>query len=301
MRVTTKMSVGTLTSNLNRSQARMADLQTQLSSGSRLNRLADDPAAVDRSLGLRGELRNIEQYQKNIDDGTGWLELSESTLNELETVFVTARGLAVQGASDNYNEEQRRSLADQVDQYLEHAVSLSEARYRGRYIFGGTNTGRPPYLARRDGTGRALAVQAAGDSSGSIEREVVAGVTVQVNVPGSALFEGEINAFSALIALRDGLRRNDVAAVRGSLTTLDDVRENISNVRGQIGARVNRMEITRNLLDRMSTDMKSSLSEEEDVDVTAAVLQLQQQQDVFQAALASANMAVPESLMDFIR
>ena len=72
-----------------------------------------------------------------------------SGFHELETLFVEARGLAVQGASDTYDSQQRAALADQIDQFLEHAVSLSESRYRGRYIFAGTQTSEPPYAATR--------------------------------------------------------------------------------------------------------------------------------------------------------
>ena len=69
MRVTTNMAVNNLVRNLDRSYGRMVKFQQQLSSGSRINRLSDDPAAVERSLALRTELRNMEQFQKNIDDG----------------------------------------------------------------------------------------------------------------------------------------------------------------------------------------------------------------------------------------
>ena len=91
MRVTTRTAVDTLVQNIDRSYGRIVKFQSQLSSGSRLNTLSDDPAAVERSLSLRAELRNIEQFQKNIDDGTGWLEISEAALNELESLFVEAR------------------------------------------------------------------------------------------------------------------------------------------------------------------------------------------------------------------
>jgi len=88
--------------------------------------------------------------------------------------------------------------------------------------------------------------------------------------------------------------------VRASLTQLTDMRERISSVRGVIGARVNRMELTRNVLDRVSVEMTSILSEDEDVDLTATIVNLQQEQDVFQAALASGASIIPQSLMDFI-
>jgi flagellar hook-associated protein 3 FlgL len=369
MRVTTNMAVGTLVTNLDRSYERMTRLQEQTSSGSRLNSLSDDPAAVERSLALRSELRDIEQYQKNIDDGSGWLQLTESSLNELESLFVEARGLAVQGATSTYNASQRNAIADQVDQFVEHALSLSEARYRGRYIFSGTRTSTPPYRAVRDDNGNILAIEASGDSTGTIEREITAGTVMQVNVPGPALFESperitislgtladgmaaadaerlqvlfgddrsmtleelkgilsgpepdpplseelrqsltdlrdayqprDSNPFGVLIDLRQALRDNDAEAVRSTLSQLDAVRENISALRGVIGARVNRMETTRNVLDRVSTEVSGILSDEEDVDLTSAIVNLQTEQDVFQAALASGGVVVPQSLMDFI-
>ena len=300
MRVTTQMAVNNLVGNLNRSFGRMVRFQQELSSGSRLNNLSDDPAAVERSLSLRSELRNIEQFQKNIDDGTGWLELSEVSLSELETLFVEARGLAVQGASDTYNSQQRRSLADQIDQFLEHVVSLSESRYRGRYIFAGTQTGDPPYGATRDQEGMILSLDPTGDATGNIEREEADGIVMQVNVPGDSVYEGSLNAFDVLIDLRDALGENNVGGVRESLSSLADMREKISSVRGEIGARVNRMELTRNVLDRVTTEMTTILSEDEDVDLTSTIVNLQQEQDVFQAALASGNTVIPQSLMDFI-
>jgi flagellar hook-associated protein 3 FlgL len=300
MRVTTSMAVNNLVRNLDRSYGRMVKFQQELSSGTRLNTLSDDPAAVERSLALRTELRNIEQFQKNIDDGTGWLELSEATLAELETLFVEARGLAVQGASDTYDAQQRGAVADQIDQFLEHAVSLSESRYRGRYIFAGTQTSAPPYEAVRDQDGRILALNNTGDTSGTIEREVADGIVQQVNISGGEVYEGSLNAFDVLLHLRDSLAGNDVTEVRASLTQLADMRERISTVRGVIGARVNRMELTRNVHDRVTAEMSSILSEDEDVDLTATIVNLQQEQDVFQSALASGASIVPQSLMDFL-
>ncbi len=369
MRVTTRMAVGTLVNNLNRSYERITNFQNQLSSGTRLNKLSDDPAAVERSLALRSELRNVEQFQKNIGDGVGWLELSEATLNELETLFVEARGLAVQGSTSTYNSSQRGAIADQVDQFLEHALSLSEARYRGRYIFSGTQTGDAPYAAERDDNGNILSIVPRADASGSIEREVGDGIVMQVNIPGREIFEDpsnisipidalaeglspedtarlnelfandqrltpdslqqvlddpaldpplsedlrrvlegglkdfsarQTNPFSVLVELRDALRENNPEGVRGTLSKLANVREGISSVRGLVGARVNRMETTRNVLDRIAVEMTSVLSQDEGVDLSSVIVNLTQEQDVFQAALASGNTVIPQSLMDFI-
>ena len=67
-----------------------------------------------------------------------------------------------------------------------------------------------------------------------------------------------------------------------------------------MGARVSRLNVTNNLLDRVSVEMTSVLSEDEDVDLAATILNLRQEEDVFQAALASGSMVIQQSLMDFI-
>jgi flagellar hook-associated protein 3 FlgL len=60
------------------------------------------------------------------------------------------------------------------------------------------------------------------------------------------------------------------------------------------------METTRNVLDRVSVEMNSILSADEDVDLISAVVNLQQQQDVYQAALSTGTALIPQTLMDFI-
>jgi flagellar hook-associated protein 3 FlgL len=81
---------------------------------------------------------------------------------------------------------------------------------------------------------------------------------------------------------------------------MSQVRENISAVRGLVGARINRMEITRNVIDRVSAEITAVLSSDEDTDLADTIVNLRQEQDVFQAALSSGGSVVPQSLMDFI-
>jgi flagellar hook-associated protein 3 FlgL len=60
------------------------------------------------------------------------------------------------------------------------------------------------------------------------------------------------------------------------------------------------METTQNVLDRISVEMTSILSADEDVDLASTIVNLRQEQDVFQSALASGASVIPQSLMDFI-
>ena len=109
-----------------------------------------------------------------------------------------------------------------------------------------------------------------------------------------------VNPFGVLIGLRDALRSGEVEGVRSALDQLKAVLDRISSVRGRVGARTNRMETTRNVLDRVSNEMTRILSDDEDVDLSAAVIDLRREQNVYQAALSSGTSLVPQTLMDFI-
>ena len=60
------------------------------------------------------------------------------------------------------------------------------------------------------------------------------------------------------------------------------------------------MQTTQHVLDRVAVEMTSVLTEDEGVDLSATIVNLTQEQDVFQAALASGGTIIPQSLMDFI-
>jgi len=105
------------------------------------------------------QVRNIEQYQRNIQEGQGYLNITDSTLGEMVDTLTAVKGTAIQGANDTLNERDRKTLAKTVDSYLDHVLQLSAAQYRGRYIFGGTNTLDRPYVETRDADGKITQIQ----------------------------------------------------------------------------------------------------------------------------------------------
>ena len=51
----------------------MADLENQLTSGSKFSKPSDDPIGVARALGFQQSIDQSNQFLKNIDQGTNWL------------------------------------------------------------------------------------------------------------------------------------------------------------------------------------------------------------------------------------
>jgi flagellar hook-associated protein 3 FlgL len=159
MRISDVSVSSTLTTNLSRTFQKMAQLQKELITGARINDASDDPSGATRSLNLRGQVRNIEQYQRNIQEGQGYLNITDSTLGEVIDTLMSAKSTAIQGANDTLTDRDRKILANTVDNVLEHVLHLSSTQFRGRYIFGGTQTLLRPYVETRDANGKISTIE----------------------------------------------------------------------------------------------------------------------------------------------
>src|SRR2546428_836289 len=129
MRIADASVSSTLTTNLSRTFQKMAQLQKELITGTRINDASDDPSGATRSLNLRGQVRNIEQYQRNIQEGGGYLSITDSTLGEIVDTLTSAKSTAIQGANDTLTDRDRKILANTVDNVLEHVLHLSSTQF----------------------------------------------------------------------------------------------------------------------------------------------------------------------------
>ncbi|MDQ1717548.1 MAG: flagellar hook-associated protein 3 FlgL, partial [Pseudonocardiales bacterium] len=91
MRVTEGSSAYGSLVGLQSAASRLADLQSQLSSGRQITKPSDSPTGTSTALGLRGELQRLSQYQSNATDALGWLNTVDSTLSSSLTQLQNAR------------------------------------------------------------------------------------------------------------------------------------------------------------------------------------------------------------------
>ena len=66
MRITQNTLFSRALFDMQRGLFRYSQLQTEVATGRRVNRPSDDPAAALQIMPLRGELRDLEQFTKNV-------------------------------------------------------------------------------------------------------------------------------------------------------------------------------------------------------------------------------------------
>ena len=297
-RITSSMIHRGVLADLNEIAAKVSRTQLKLSSGKEILRPSDDPFGTGRALTLRAELEGLEQYRRNTADAEGWTTATDTALGTLTDIAQRARELLLRGATGTTPQSEREKIAGEIDQLIATAKDTANSTYAGRSLFAGTATATKPYGTASDAY--------LGDG-GDIVRSIGPGVSVIVNARGAdALGDGTDGKL--LSALRDisahlrGTSPADSAALNTSdIVALDRSIDGLLDVRAQIGAIASRLESADNRLAELEENARGLLSETEDADMAATIVDYSMQQSVYQSALRAGAGIVQTSLLDFLR
>lgn len=119
----------------------MSKLEEQYSTGLKIQRPSEDPIVATRALKLRTNLTELNQYyEKNIPDALAWMELSESAMQEANSILTQIHTYCVNGANDTLTESDRNSLVATLTQFKDQIFQEGNTNYAGRYVFSGYKT-----------------------------------------------------------------------------------------------------------------------------------------------------------------
>lgn len=291
IRVTHRSLFSTNLANLQQNLSRIQQTQGQLSSGKLLSTPSDDPAGAGAALRHRSEIDRGEQLVRNASDGLAWLASADDTLGDVNDVVARVRELLVQANNQVTGGATSEAIAKEVDALREQLLGLSNTSYLGRPIFGGTTANARAY----DATGTFI-----GDTQ-PVTRTIRPGVTVDVNVTGPAVFGAPgSDLFTFLADVSDHLR-NDRTQLSADLGAVDGHLTNIKNAWSTVGARYAQVDTMRDRTESDLINSRTKLSEIEDIDLPATIVDLQLQETAYQAALSATARSVQPSLLDFLR
>ena len=119
-------------------QIKLAKLQQQISTGVKLTKPSDDPAASSRLLELEQSVSLQQQYQANISAAETRLRLQEDTLAGLGNISHRLKELAIQGNNGALDATSLRAIGVEVNEILKEMLSLGNARdANGDFLFAG--------------------------------------------------------------------------------------------------------------------------------------------------------------------
>lgn len=111
----------------------------KLSSGLRINRAADDAAGLSISEKMRGQIRGLEQAQRNVQDGISYAQTAEGAMNEVSSMLTRIKELVVQGENGTYSAGDKSNIKAELGQLGGQIDAiLSNTKFNGISISGGS-------------------------------------------------------------------------------------------------------------------------------------------------------------------
>lgn len=317
-RVATAYSYDSTINRLQQRGAAFADLQDQLSSGKRVRRVSDDPAAAALAEREQARMQRVQTDQRALDASRRNLELAESTLATVTDLYHRAKELIVQGGNGALNASDRATIAQELDGIRERILALSNTQDTlGRPLFMGlgmsvVNGGRPfedvstgPDLETYGSDGRTVAWNGQSGQTAATE------TTLPSIIDGEKIFgysasQGDDSIWEtldrAIIALQNPALSatdlsNELAQAHANLTPRLDA---LMSARGQLGDWLNRADSMQSAMKAREDYHIQQQSELTDLDMVEAISRFQTQQLAYQAGLSSYAQVQRLSLFQYL-
>jgi flagellin len=263
MRVSTNIAAINAQRNLGVSQMKMQDSMAKLSSGSRINKAADDAAGLAISENLKAGIRSTRQANRNANDGISMVQTAEGGLNEISNIVIRMRELGIQASSDTVGDTERGFVDKEVQQLKSELQRISSV----------TTWGKTKLL---DGTTPKFDFQV-GIYNDEFEDRIS--------------FDASKNV-ATLDALKlDGLDYTSKVGAQNSLETLDAAQTQVNSMRSDLGALQNRLVSTTNNLLSSEENMSAANSRIRDTDVAEASSEMTRNNILLQASTATLTQA----------
>lgn len=296
LRVTPGMMNLQMMRNINSNLSRMDKNQNILSTGMKLNKPSDDPVGITYSLRYRSDLSINEQYQKNADTALSWLEYTDTVLNQINDITQRANELLVQGVNGTNPQESVDAVNVEIKQIYEQLVTLGNSKFNEKHIFNGQLTDIPPYDA--------LNAPTQGTDNMGITYKFTEGAALSINVVGEDVFgksTDQDNLFAVLNRIQSALTLGQKNVASAEIDLLNSRLTKINEVRSEIGAKTNRVELISSRLSDLEMNLTSMQSKTEDADYAETIMKLKQGESVYQASLATSAKIMQISLLDYLR
>lgn len=304
MRVTNRMMGEDFLIHLRRNMRNMQKAQNQLASGKLYSRPSDQPAMVSKAMMLESAVGNNTQYRRNMEDAYGWVETTDGALGQMGTSLIRLRELTIAAANGTMGASEFKAIEAEVGQIIEGLASVGNTNFDGRYIFGGMKTTTPPFSVDQ-----AAGLLTFNGDDGVLEREILTGVTIKMNITGKSIMGSEDSASPASLAgtlnrLVTGLK-DPVSPERSQLggeilKQLDGQIDALLSLRTSNGATSNRLEAMMELNSSESLRLTELLSKTEDIDFAEKVMEFAMLENTYKASLSTGAKILQPTLLDYL-
>lgn len=278
MRINSNISALNAWKTLRSTDNSMSSSLEKLSSGSRINRAADDAAGLAISEKMKTQIRGLNKAINNAQDGISLIQTAEGALNETHSVLQRMRELTVQAANGTNTTTDRQKIVEELT-----ALTAELNRI-------GTDT-EFNTMVLLDGSLEEARLHIGANTSQTITFSI-----------GTMTDSGLSITAGSIAGLDDGSVTAQVSLSNEMLGKIDAAISKVSEERSKLGAVQNRLNHTINNLQAAAENISAAESRVRDVDMAKEMMNFTKNQILMQAGtamLAQANMK-PQSVLQLL-
>jgi len=302
MRVTANMSADNSVYNIQQGRNRLDKLQELITSGQNINRPSDDPIGTRLLLDIGDKMKAFDQYNANIIKAKSWMQFNDTALSGMNNVMLQTKSLMNTISNGSADPSERQNAHNQLVELKKQIIDFANTQYGDQYIFGGADNLAPPFDAAGaftgDGTERQI--------------EIAANTTQTISITGDRLLLGIganpsygttniMQMFDNLIAaVGDTTTPSNPAAITAAVQNLAPATQQIFNAVNTNLSRMTRVDSMSKLNENNKNTLTDIVGNIQNVDMIKLGVQLNTEQNAFQASLAATAKLSQLSLLDFM-
>ena len=261
----TMLSINTNMGALNASQSSysvnksMETSMARLSSGKRINSGADDAAGLFLTKRMNTEIQGLNQAVRNASDAQAFLQTAEGALEEVHTILLRIRELAVQASNGTYTAQDRTAMKSEIIDLQAEIDRISDDTTWNNLnmIQGSQSTG--------------ITFQLGSDNTQTMTVAVANVSTTVLGLTSMAATDGQLTAAASMMVY---------------ISTIDAAISTISTNRGTYAAAINRLDHAIANMQNVATNLAAAKGRVEDTDFAAETSNLARVQVLQQASMA---------------
>lgn len=311
MRVTDSLMSKSFLRNLSANTENVMKYQNQLSTLKEVSKPSDDPLKVSKILDLNNSIIQNDQYKTTINDAIQWTNVQDSALSSATESMQRIKTLIQYSANGTLSSEDRQANKAEIESEIHAVVDALNTNFGGRYVFAGMNTTEVPFKIDTDAAGEISGISyhngvPDSNASGNLSREIAPGVSVELNTDGRAFMneQGTVDSPNNLGSFFNdvikALNTDNTEELSNLLDRADQEIENVVSNRSKTGSIFNRLNATLERNDSEKLNLKTMLSENQDIDLAEKYMEYTMESTAYQAALSMGTKILQTSILDYL-
>jgi flagellar hook-associated protein 3 FlgL len=297
VRITFSAQYRDSTADIATAAERLADYQRQVSSGLRVERPSDDPAAASSAIVERGRIAQTDNYTRTADSANARLTVLDTVMSDIVSKLTAAQSTAASVAGSIATPLQRSAAAQQLQGLKTAILDDFNSSFQGNFLFAGTKSTIKPFVPNAGGV-----VAPYAGSTNEVYVDIGQGRTVPIGFDGSAVTQGAAgtDVFASFDALIAAVNAGNSAGITTGLNELSDAFDRAALAQSRVGASLATLESEKLRLGTVKVASQTRLSKLQDANMADAITGMQQADTAYKASLAAAAKTSQTSLMDYL-